>query len=583
MGTQREIQPWWAACWGIGALLLGLSLAAEPVGRQDVQMAKPVSAEAAYRAVGEAFGVEVEVEEGLGDARLRVDLESVTRAEAFDLLSRAVGHFWWEDEEGTVRVARDTPNRRQEVGRTVSQSFSLERARSGEAATALRSFGFGRVDVDEGAVGVEMAEGEERRAELVIQALEGKPGNATVHWLATFRGMPVEAPDPDLGSEAARRLWIPAGERWETLQEAVEETFGVDLVLDPSILHPGGGRLLLEEASLFEALEALTAPVGRFWTPLGGRRILIAENTPQKRATWEPKGLAVFPLERAEPRVVRETLRELGVRRTAVGTDPPVVLALDTPAGLALARTVVGAAEAAGSEDAGSTTLWLGTGSRPRLAEAQLLLHPGTEEARRLSLERRGPPELRPHASPAAETPAGAGSSARGGSDGEASPEGSIPLLRALRGDLGLHVDVACCHWPVPIGDLKAPRPGAGAERHPFLDALAREHSLLWTALGPDTVHLAPDEPYPRTVAGHRGLAAIPLDGADEDALRDHAAELGIDTVAVLHEPRPVLFALGEWGALQALVAASDPETATGNSGDQSVAGSPRPGSSRSR
>ena len=579
----RQMRFGWATCWGIGALFLGMVAAAESVGRQDLQVGRPMTAEAAYRVVGETFGVEVKVEEGLGEERVRVDLEAVTRAEAFDLLSRAVGHFWWQDEDGAIRVARDTPNRRSEVEGMVFRSFSLANARPGEVATALRSLNAGRVEVGEGQVRVELREGAVERAELVIEAMEGATEGVVVRWLETMKGMPVEAPDPGLGTEASRKLWFPRGERWETLQEAMEGAFGVDLVLDPSILQPGAGRLLLEEATLFEALEALTAPAARFWVPLGGRRILIAEDTPERRATWEPLGLAAFPLERAEPRAVREVLRQLGVRRTAVGTDPSVVLAADTPAGLAMARFVVRVADGTEQQVNAPRPLWLGTGSRPRLAEAQLLLDPATELARRLALERQGPPELRSHAAPATETPVSHGPTARVGSNGKVSPEGSIRLLRALRVDLGLHVAVERCHWPVPVGRLEAPSSAVGSERGAFLDAMAREHSLLWTALGSDTVLLAPDAPFPRSVVRHRGLAAIPLDDVPATTLRHRAEELGIDTVAVLEGPRPVLFALGDWEALQELMETAPSASPAPATGDQPAADSPRPGSNRSR
>ena len=543
----------------LAAFLAGAAAdAAEPPAVVwDLQIDGPVPIADAYAAVGAAWECDVVVAEGLEPVEVRVDFQRVTRDEALDLLTKAVGHFWWVDGEGTVHVDLDTPANRADHEPMVRRSFPLRTASAEEVATALRSLISARhLEIDDEGVHVELAAPRMPWAERVVAAMEGAapapgPPAGPFVWFG-----PWGTPDPALGSEPPRRLWFPRPTPRERLHQAIEARFGVDVVLDPAIVDPGRGTLRLEAATLFEALDALTVPAGRFWTLLGGRRILVAADTLTRRGQWEPIGLAAFPLRHAHPAAVRQALRDLGVRATAYGSRPPVVLARSRPAELAMVRFVVEAADrhepVAAAGDAGSR-LWLGTQGRPRMAEAQLYVDPATAGERRLTLAAAEPPRLAPvppsHLAALASGEAGRLPVWRAKDSPPQERYPSLPWM--LEEELGLHVGLDTCHWPTPPRRIAA-APPAERDRDTVLRALAEEHALRWTVLGPDTVLLAPEAPNPRKLNAQRGIAAV-------RAVAGLRAAKGLDleAQALLVGPRSLLLAVGRWEELEKLLAAA--------------------------
>jgi hypothetical protein len=565
----------------LATLLTALpAAAAETPVIWDLQLQGTFTSAEAYAILAESWGFELALEPELPPVELRVDLQRVSRDEALGLLTIAARHFWWEDEGGVVHVARDTPAVREAAEVMVGREYRLQRAQPGEVVTALRSLASVR-HVKAGADGVAVEIWEPRLVwmDRIVAAMEEPlPAEGVLHWLISERGLTIAAPDPSLGMERPRRLWFPRPEPRERLYQAIEARFRVDLVLDPSIVDPGHGTLRLEEATLFEALDALTVPAGRFWTPFGGRRIAIAEDTPQARARWEPLGLLALPLRHADPDTVRGALRRLEVRRSAAGSEPPVVLAMGTPAELATTRFVVETLEREAAAPVPTARLWLGTRNRPRLADAQLLVDPAVEDGRRRAFAAAGPPELRARPAAGPETVSvaarstnapGTAAAARSADAPDTTASGSPApaaapadtlrrpyLLPVLEEALGLHVGFETCHWPSNPRSILLEGPPAGG-RLAVLRRLASEHELLWTVVGPDTVRLAPNQPYPARIAAQWGVAAVPL-GAEPAALRARAEELGLEVTAEVSGRHPLLFAVGPWEALGELVAASE-------------------------
>jgi hypothetical protein len=535
----------------------------------DLQLEGTFTSAEAYTILAESWGFELVLEPELPPVELRVDLQRVSRDEALDLLTVAAGYFWWEDERGVVHVARDTPTVRRAAEVMVRREYRLGQARPGEVATALRSLASLRqVETGDDGVAVEISEQRARWTDRIVAAMDDPlPAEGMLQWLISDHGLPVTAPDPSLGTERPRRLWFPRPQPRERLHRVIEVRFGVDLVLDPSIVDPGHGTLRLEEATLFEALDALTVPAGRFWTLLGGRRIAIAEDTPQGRVRWQTLGLLALPLRHADPAAVRSVLRRLEVRRTALGTTPPVVLAMGTPAELATVRFVVETLDRGAAEATPAGRFWLGTRIRPRLADAQLLVDPAVEESRRRAFAAAPPPALRARPTtrpePATAVPPPTVGVAPPGAAG-APPPAAVPaaarrrpyLLSVLEEELGLHVGLETCHWPFNPRAILVEGPLNGG-RTAVLRRLESEHSVSWTAVGPHTVRLAPNRPYLVARTAPWGVAAVPL-GADPLRHKVRASQLDLQAVAAVEEPPRTLFAVGRWEELGKLMAATE-------------------------
>jgi len=92
-----------------------------------------------YKALGDAFGINVLFDQNLRDQEITVTLQEVTAQTALETLMRAAGHFYKVLDEHTVLIAADTPQNRKVYEDLVIQTFFLSNAEVKDMMTILRS------------------------------------------------------------------------------------------------------------------------------------------------------------------------------------------------------------------------------------------------------------------------------------------------------------------------------------------------------------------------------------------------------------------------------------------------------------
>jgi general secretion pathway protein D len=185
-------------------------------GTRDFVFAEPTPAREVYRAIGDAFGLNVIFDPHLAKSTLSLEIPGADALTALDRVASAAGHFYKPLDARTIMVAADTPQNRRTYEDLVVRSFDLTDADPRTVVTLLRSIlALQSVAVDEARhtltlreVGekmpiieqlVEIADRRVGEAEVAVELLEVDRA-ALAAWLAGTAG--EEAP----AGEAAHRL-----------------------------------------------------------------------------------------------------------------------------------------------------------------------------------------------------------------------------------------------------------------------------------------------------------------------------------------------------------------------------------------
>ncbi len=105
----------------------------------SLEFPQPVSIFSIYRALGQAFGINVLFDPNLRDQEIAIDLKDVTAQAALETLMRAAGHFYKVMDEHTIIIAQDTPQNRRTYEDLVIQTFFLSNSEVKDMLTVLRS------------------------------------------------------------------------------------------------------------------------------------------------------------------------------------------------------------------------------------------------------------------------------------------------------------------------------------------------------------------------------------------------------------------------------------------------------------
>lgn len=105
----------------------------------SLEFPQPVSLFSIYRALGQAFGINVLFDPNLRDQEIAIDLKDVTAQAALETLMRAAGHFYKVMDEHSIIIAQDTPQNRRTYEDLVIQTFFLSNAEVKDMLTILRS------------------------------------------------------------------------------------------------------------------------------------------------------------------------------------------------------------------------------------------------------------------------------------------------------------------------------------------------------------------------------------------------------------------------------------------------------------
>lgn len=92
-----------------------------------------------YRALGDAFGINVLFDPKIKDTKVDLNLVDVTAQAAFEIVMRTVGQFYKVLDEHTVIIADDTPQNRRTYEDQVIQTFFLSNAEVKDVMTMVRS------------------------------------------------------------------------------------------------------------------------------------------------------------------------------------------------------------------------------------------------------------------------------------------------------------------------------------------------------------------------------------------------------------------------------------------------------------
>lgn len=92
-----------------------------------------------YKALGDAFGINILFDQNLRDQEISITLDEVTAQTALETLMRAAGHFYKVIDEHTIIIAADTPQNRKLYEDLVIQTFFLSNAEVKDMMTILRT------------------------------------------------------------------------------------------------------------------------------------------------------------------------------------------------------------------------------------------------------------------------------------------------------------------------------------------------------------------------------------------------------------------------------------------------------------
>ena len=140
-------------------------------------------------------------------------------------------------------------------------------------------------------------------------------------------------PPPELQARPGRMDLDLRGDS-RLLFTEVARTFGLETVFDPDYQPTGTLSFHLEGADYREALRALEAATASFVIPLTERRLLVARDTPQKRADLEPVVSVEVPVPMAvsaqqAQEMVRSVQQALGLSRVAYDAPHATILIRD--------------------------------------------------------------------------------------------------------------------------------------------------------------------------------------------------------------------------------------------------------------
>lgn len=105
----------------------------------SLEFPQPVSIFQIYRALGQAFGINVLFDPNLRDQEIAITLKEVTAESSLETLMRASGHFYKVMDEHSIIIAQDTPQNRRTYEDLVIQTFFLSNSEVKDMLTILRS------------------------------------------------------------------------------------------------------------------------------------------------------------------------------------------------------------------------------------------------------------------------------------------------------------------------------------------------------------------------------------------------------------------------------------------------------------
>ncbi len=99
----------------------------------------PTNVRDIYKAIGQAFGINILFDNKMRDQKLSIELKNVTAREALESVMQAAGHFYKVLDPKTVIVVEDTPQNRRDYEDLVVKTFFLSNADVKDISNMLRA------------------------------------------------------------------------------------------------------------------------------------------------------------------------------------------------------------------------------------------------------------------------------------------------------------------------------------------------------------------------------------------------------------------------------------------------------------
>jgi general secretion pathway protein D len=113
----------------------------DPRSREPMSLSfpNPTNVKDIYRALGQAFGLNVLFDPRLKDSKITIDLRDVTAIQALEMVMQAAGHFYKVLDPHTVLVIEDTPQNRRDYEDLVVKTFFLSNAEVKDVNNSIRA------------------------------------------------------------------------------------------------------------------------------------------------------------------------------------------------------------------------------------------------------------------------------------------------------------------------------------------------------------------------------------------------------------------------------------------------------------
>jgi general secretion pathway protein D len=99
----------------------------------------PTNVKDIYKAIGQAFGINIMFDPKLKDAKIAIELKDVTAQQALENVMQAAGHFYKVLDPKTIIVVEDTPQNRRDYEDLVVKTFFLSNAEVKDINNMLRA------------------------------------------------------------------------------------------------------------------------------------------------------------------------------------------------------------------------------------------------------------------------------------------------------------------------------------------------------------------------------------------------------------------------------------------------------------
>ena len=143
-------------------------------------------------------------------------------------------------------------------------------------------------------------------------------------------------------SEVPIDLIYQEGAAVQEMYRALGKAFRVEVLFDPKMQDLPSAVPILRHVDLFEALERLTTSHGHFYKVLDEKTLLVADDTPQNRRTYEEQTIQSFYLEDARVADAMTLLRSLlGLKHIAANETNRTLTVRDTADTVAVAADLI--------------------------------------------------------------------------------------------------------------------------------------------------------------------------------------------------------------------------------------------------